>query len=512
MTETTVICLRDSDDVAVAVATIPEGTSIAHAGQSITARQAIPAGHKIAIRAVAEGAPVYKYAVPIGMAKTDIESGDHVHVHNLAPANTGGKYEFSTDVRTVDYLPAEDVPTFDGYARADGRAGTRNYIALISTVNCSATVTHEIAQQANEKLLQDYPNVDGVAPFAHFSGCSPKRGVAGYDDLTRVLAGIAKNPNVGGYLVIGLGCEGTQPLSLIEDRGLVQIGRPDERPPVITLQECGGVRKTIAEGLRVVAEMLPRVNDITRTPQPISKIMLATECGGSDAYSGITANPAVGNAVDRLVQCGGTAILSETTEIYGAEHLMTRRAVNRETGEKLLDLLKEWDRYLTMYGMQCNNNPSRGNIDGGLSNIVEKSLGAVAKSGTTPLQAVYGYAETVTESGLVIMDSPGYDPPSVAGMVAGGANMVTFTTGRGSCFGLKPAPVIKIATNTPMYEHMRDDMDVNAGTILQGVSVEDMGGQILAEIIAVASGKQSCSERNEVGDHEFIPWVRGATV
>jgi altronate hydrolase len=299
---------------------------------------------------------------------------------------------------------------------------------------------------------------------------------------------------------------------LIADRGLIQIGKPQNRPPIITLQESGGVEKAIEAGLQVVAEMLPRVNDVRRTPQPLSKLILATECGGSDAYSGITANPAVGAAVDFLVRCGGTAVLSETTEVYGAERSLLRRAVNRDVAQRLVDMMRWWDKYLGFYGMQCNSNPSKGNIEGGLTNIVEKSFGAVMKSGTTPLVNVLQYADPINDRGLVFMDSPGYDPPSVTGMVAGGATMVVFTTGRGSCFGFKPSPVVKVCTNARTYHHMIDDMDLNAGEILEGLSIEDMGRRIIDEVIAVASGKKSKSEQNGMGTHEFVPWIRGATV
>jgi altronate hydrolase len=333
--------------------------------------------------------------------------------------------------------------------------------------------------------------------------------------LTRVLGGVAKHPNVGAYLLIGLGCEQGAMGYLLDKQRLVQINGNNgqrEMPPVFSMQDLGGTRKTVEAGVRKVMELLPIANNVKREPIPASEIVLGTECGGSDGNSGVTANPALGVAADMVVACGGTAILSETTEIYGAEHLLTRRAVSPAIAQKLLDRIEWWKWYTSVFGADMDNNPSVGNKEGGLTTIAEKSLGAVAKGGSTALVDVYQYAEEVTAKGFVVMDTPGYDPPSVTGLVAGGANVIVFTTGRGSCFGCKPTPSIKLATNTPMFEHMIDDMDLNAGEILNGRPVDEVGREVFEEILAVASGKKTKSENHGIGEEEFIPWLVGPTL
>jgi altronate hydrolase len=281
---------------------------------------------------------------------------------------------------------------------------------------------------------------------------------------------------------------------------------------VLNIQDEGGITRTVEAAVRAVFELLPEANACQRTEQPASKIHLALECGGSDGNSGVTANPALGVAADLVVAQGGTAVLGETTEIYGAEHLLTRRAVSRAVGEKLIERIKWWEWYTGIFGAEINNNPSPGNKDGGLTTIYEKSLGAIAKGGSTALVDVVGYAEPVKAKGFVVMDTPGYDPVSMTGIVAGGANVLVFTTGRGSVFGCKPAPSIKVATNTPMYNHMIDDMDVNAGVVLDGTPVAEVGQRIFEEILAVAGGKKTKSEINGVGEEEFAPWSIGPTL
>jgi altronate hydrolase len=400
-----------------------------------------------------------------------------------------------------------------GYDRGDGRFGTRNYVALISTVNCSASTSKYISERLRATgLLAQYPNVDGVVAVTHKAGCAMQYGGPDHLQLERTLAGFARHPNVSAYLLIGLGCETGQAIHLIENQGLLQL-TPESRPPaVLTIQECGGIGKTVEAGVRAVAELLPRVNDVHRARLPADKIVLGTNCGGSDGNSGVTANPALGIASDLLIAQGAISILGETPEIYGAEHLLTRRAVSPEVGQKLVERIKWWEWYAGIFGAEINNNPSPGNKDGGLTTIYEKSLGAIAKGGSTALVDVVGYAEPVKARGLVVMDTPGYDPVSMTGIVAGGANVLVFTTGRGSVFGCKPAPSIKVATNTPMYEHMIDDMDVNAGVILSGTPVEEVGRQIFEEILEVASGKKTKSEINGVGEEEFAPWSIGPTL
>ncbi len=407
---------------------------------------------------------------------------------------------------------------FLGYDRGADRPdplryGTRNYLAVISTVNCSAHTSKYITERIRASgILAKYPNVDGVIAITHKAGCAMQFGGPDHLQLDRTLAGFARHANVAAYIIIGLGCETGQAIHLIENEGLIQLGSPAKKPTVLSIQECGGIAKTIETGVRAVAELLPRVNDVQRTRLAAQHLILGTNCGGSDGNSGVTANPALGVASDLLVAQGGTSILGETPEIYGAEHLLTRRAVSRQVGEKLVERIKWWEWYTGMFGAEINNNPSPGNKEGGLTTIYEKSLGAIAKGGSTALADVVHYAEPVKTRGLVVMDTPGYDPVSMTGIVAGGANVCVFTTGRGSVFGCKPSPSIKVATNTPLYRHMTDDMDINAGVILEGTPVETVGQQIFEEILAVASGKKTKSEAAGVGEEEFAPWAIGPTL
>lgn len=471
------------------------------------ATDAIPRGHKMATQAIPRGAPVLKYAQVIGYAATDIAAGAHVHTHNLEFRNVDAEYEFSTNLRPVE--PAAQTDTFMGYRRATGRVGTRNYIAVLTSVNCSATAARMIAQHFTPERLADYPNVDGVVAFVHGTGCAMGGDGTGFELLQRTLWGYARNPNVGGVLMAGLGCEMMQIDWLIEAYGLT----PGPLFQTMNIQDVGGLRRTVELGIDKINAMLPVVNDVQREPCPASELMVALQCGGSDAWSGVTANPAVGYACDLLVAQGGTGVLAETPEIYGAEHLLTARAANREIGEKLVGLIHWWEGYTARNGGSMDNNPSPGNKKGGLTTILEKSLGAAAKGGTTPLTGVFKYAEPVTAKGFTFMDSPGYDPASVTGQIASGCNLVVFTTGRGSAFGSKPAPTLKVATNTQMYQRMQEDMDVNAGRILtDGASVEEVGREIYEAWLRMASGEQSKSEAQGLGDYEFVPWQVGAVM
>jgi altronate hydrolase len=436
-----------------------------------------------------------------------------VHTHNVEVGRLSLDYSCATEI-PPDPLP-QSGRTFLGYRRADGRAATRNYIAVISTVNCSAYTSRLIAQAFDRELLRDYPHVDGVMPIVHKAGCAMQYGGEDHRLLNRTLAGFAKHANIGAYLLVGLGCETGQASFLADSEGLVQLDLPQKKSPlplILNMQEEGGIRKTVARATGILREMLPEVNKVRREPIPLSELILGTNCGGSDGNSGVTANPALGYASDLLIAYGGTSVLAETPEIYGGEHTLTRRAVSREVAEKLIERIKWWEKYTGQFGAQINNNPSVGNKKGGLTTIYEKSLGAIAKAGTTALREVYQYAEPVRSKGFVIMDTPGYDPVSVTGLVAGGCNIVVFTTGRGSCFGCKPVPSIKVATNTPMYERMIDDMDINAGVILDGTSVAQVGREIFERIVAVASGEKTKSETQGVGDEEFAPWSIGPTL
>ena len=507
LAQTDVVHLHEDDNVALAARDLAAGTRITAGGHGVELTGPIAFGHKIALLPIAAGAAVCKYGQPIGVATQSIQPGDWVHTHNLGIADLGHHYEYATD------LPPAPEPitgrTFMGYRRPDGRAGTRNYIAVISTVNCSASVARRIADHFDAAALADYPNVDGVIALTHKGGCSIAYDGENHRQLVRVMAGFARHPNVGACLIAGLGCETATTPHLINTGGLQTVGPDQQPPPVVTLQAHGGTIRTIKAGVQQIMQLLPRVNAVQREPIAASELVLGTECGGSDANSGITANPALGAAADLLIAAGGTAILGEVPEIFGAEHLMTRRAVSEAVGRKLIERIEWWKSYAGKFGITIDDNRSPGNADGGLTTIYEKSLGAIAKGGSMALTNVYRYADRVTDKGLVIMDTPGYDPASVTGLVAGGANIVCFTTGRGSCFGSLPTPSIKIATNTPMYQRMVDDMDVDAGVIYSGVTVAEVGRQIFELILDVASGRQSKSEALGLGEEEFAPWSIG---
>ncbi|PLC53700.1 galactonate dehydratase [Pollutimonas nitritireducens] len=497
--------LNPNDDVLIATRDIPPGTPLPD--HLIKSSDAIPAGHKLAATSIATGAPVRRYNQIIGFATRDITPGQHIHLHNLAMHDFERDYAFCADV--IDTPVPDQQRTFQGIVRPNGTVATRNYIGVISSVNCSATVCRQIADAFRGEALAAFPNVDGVVSITHKTGCGMASNGEGIDVLRRVTAGYIRHPNFAAVLFIGLGCESNQVSSLLGAEGLAE----SDRLRVMTIQDIGGTRKTIERGIELVRELLPVANRVAREPLPISHLTVGLQCGGSDGYSGITANPALGAAMDLLVQHGGTAILSETPEIYGAEHLLTRRAVSRAIGEKLVDRIHWWERYTERLGGEMNNNPSPGNKAGGLTTILEKSLGAVAKAGTSNLSDVVEYAQPVTTRGLVFMDTPGYDPVSATGQVAGGANVICFTTGRGSVYGCKPSPSLKLATNSLMYGHMSEDMDINCGDILDGAStVQQKGEEIFNRIIEIASGAATKSEEHGMGEDEFAPWILGPTM
>lgn len=497
--------LDASDNVVTATRALEAGTQV----EDVKTAGLIPSGHKIATRAIAKGEPVRKYAQLIGLAHADIAPGEHVHTQNLDFVGTDVDYEFGTDQRPVEMVAEGARDTFMGYRRADGSVGTRNYVAIVTSVNCSATAARRIADHFTPERLADYPNVDGVCAFVHGTGCGMAGDGEGFEALQRVMWGYARHPNHAGVLMVGLGCEMNQIDWLLEAYGLKQ----GETFQVMNIQGVAGLRRTIEAGIAKVEAMLPIANRAVREPCPASELKVALQCGGSDAWSGITANPALGHACDLLAAQGGTGVLAETPEIYGAEHLLTRRAVSREVGDKLVGMIRWWEDYTARNKGSMDNNPSPGNKKGGLTTILEKSLGAAAKGGTSPLTGVYKYAEPVTARGFTFMDSPGYDPASVTGQIAGGCNLVVFTTGRGSAFGSKPAPTIKVATNSEMYGRMTEDMDINAGAMLsEGVSLEAKGREIYEKILAVASGEATKSEAQGLGDYEFVPWQIGAVM
>jgi len=509
--------LRPDDNVAVARKPIPGGTALRLDGATVTVSAPVKMGHKFAVRPIPEGDAVHKYGQVIGFAGRNIAAGEHVHIQNVKLGSFERDYAYCADLPDPLPPPAE-YRTFLGYDRGSGRPdhqryGTRNYVAIISTVNCSASASKYIAEKVRASgILRDFPNVDGVVPIVHRGGCAMQYEGPDHRQLERTLAGFAKHPNVAGFIIVGLGCEIVQASHLVESEGLIQIGGSKQPPTVITIQEAGGIGKTVDAGVKALAELLPRVNDVKRVTLPAKHLILGTNCGGSDGNSGVTANPALGVASDLIVQQGGTTILGETTEIYGAEHVLTRRAVSKEVGEKLVERIEWWKWYTGVFGAEINNNPSPGNKEGGLTTIYEKSLGAIAKAGTTAMVDVVRYAEPVTAKGFVVMDTPGYDPVSMTGIVAGGANVCVFTTGRGSVYGCKPVPCLKIATNTPLYEKMESDMDINAGPILDGTPVDAVGREIFEAILAAASGEKTKSELHGVGEEEFAPWSIGPTL
>jgi altronate hydrolase len=506
MPSSALLRLHPADDVAVARDAIAAGTVLAGPDGALQAADDVPAGHKIALRSVAAGAPVRKYGQVIGVATRAIVAGQHVHVHNLDigdshPAHGVGRAYVPT-------TPVSEPATFEGFVRADGAVGTRNFVGVISSVNCSATVCKAIERAFDGDALAEWPEVDGVVAITHGGGCGMSGSGEGLALLQRTLRGYAMHPNFAAVLVIGLGCEVNQVGALVEP--LVASG---DRIRTMTIQDAGGTREAIAEGCAIVRELLAFADTARREKVPASRLTVGLQCGGSDGYSGISANPALGAAVDLLVRHGGTAILSETPEIYGAEHLLTARAARPEVAERLMQRLRWWEDYTSKNGGDMNNNPSPGNKAGGITTILEKSLGAVAKGGNSGLMDVVEYAETVSAHGLVFMDTPGYDPVSATGQVAGGANLICFTTGRGSTYGCKPTPSIKLATNSQMYARMRMDMDFNAGDIIDGhASVAEAGARLFELMLATASGRRTLSEQHDLGNNEFVPWQLGAVM
>lgn len=502
------IRLHAHDNVLVARQPLALGHELAEFGLRLRAQ--VPAGHKIAARRIAAGEAVKKYDTVIGAATRDIEAGEHVHTHNLALVEFDRDPAFGRDVRPVAYVPEAERARFLGIVREEagrqGQVATRNFIGLLSSVNCSSTVIHKIAAHFTPERLAAYPNVDGVVAFAQTSGCGMSSPSEHFDVLRRTIAGYARHPNLAGVVIVGLGCERNQVADLVASQGLVE----GENLRTLVMQETGGTRATIAAGIAAVEAMLPRANDVQRVPVSAAHLKIGLECGGSDGFSSITANPALGAAMDLLVRHGGTAILSETPEIHGVEFMLTRRAISPAVGQKLLDRLAWWERYTRGHNGQFNGVVGPGNQAGGLANIFEKSLGSAMKGGTTPLVGVYEYAEPIDRAGFVFMDSPGYDPVATTGQIASGANLICFTTGRGSMFGSKPAPTLKLATNTPMFRRLEEDMDINCGAILDGeADVAQMGERIFAHILRAASGERTKSELLGLGDHEFVPWHLG---
>ena len=500
------IRLNDADNVVIALRDLKRGERPAHFPAALLSD--IARGHKVALAPISTGGNVVRYGQIIGQAKSDIAPGEHVHVHNLGMAEHTQDYAFASSNTPLPQI--SDTRTFQGYHREDGRVGTRNYLGILTTVNCSGSVARFIAEAADRTgLLDGFENVDGIVPIVHGTGCGMSGRDEGYATLFRTLSGYAQHPNFAGVLLIGLGCEVMQIPDLVGERKI----RSDGNYRYMTIQQTGGTRRTIEAGLKELRDMAGIANRAVRKPAPVSELTVGMQCGGSDGYSGITANPALGFASDLLVRHGGTTILAETPEIYGAEHLLTRRSQTPEVAARLIERIRWWEDYTDRNGGEMNNNPSPGNKRGGLTTILEKSLGAVAKGGTAPLTEFYKFAEPVDKKGFVFMDSPGYDPCSVTGQVASGSNIIVFTTGRGSVSGYKPTPCIKLATNTEMYERMSEDMDINCGDIVSGgIGIEQKGEQIFEAFIRVASGERTKSEDLGFGGAEFVPWQIGAVM
>jgi len=509
--DSVVLRLREGDHVGVLKKTVKAGTELANGNGSITTAVTIPAGHKIALEAVVDGEALRKYGQIIGFAEGDIAAGEHVHSQNLVCRDYDREHHPCSDYRPTEFYPQVERRTFQGFARPAGRAGTRNYVAVISNVNCSNSVSRYVAERfRGPEFQKQFPNIDGVIALKTQGGCGVDPG-GPMQIIRRTLGNMARHSNIAGYVMIGLGCEDNQIAGIREDYDLDTLREGELAPEFMTIQGTGGSLKTIEAAAKAVAAILPKVAEGRRTEQPLSKLLLAENCGGSDGNSGCTANPALGVASDELVRHCGTSVLAETTEIYGAEHLMTNRAATPEIAEKLMRQIHWWEDYARRHDSTINNNPSVGNKAGGLTTIYEKSLGALAKGGQSPLMAVYDYAERIDTAGFCFMDTPGYDPVSMTGLVAGGCNVGVFTTGRGSVYGCKPAPCIKVATNTALFNWMEEDMDLNAGTIIDGTeTVAEVGARIFEKIIAVASGEKTKSELNGIGDDEFQPWFPGA--
>ncbi len=501
-----VIRLDPRDNVVVARVDLVQGTPVP--AEAITALQDVPLGHKLATQAIAKGAPVLKYNTVIGYAGDDILPGTWMHSHNVLMDEVQKDYRFAQDYLPAQLLPEDQRASFMGYTRDDGRIGTRNFLGVFITVNCAATVARKIADYFDDERLEDYPNVDGVVAFVHQQGCGMEATGEPMDLLHRTLAGYIRHPNIAGALVCSLGCERNNLERFFAGTAL-EAGKALK---TLRMQSLGGTKATIDEGKALIRQMLAQANAIQRAPVSAEHIRIGLQCGGSDGFSGLSANPALGRAVDLLVQHGGTAILSETPELYGIEHTLTARARNEDVARQLLDRIQWWLNYTDGRDVQMQGVVGPGNQQGGLANIIEKSLGGAKKGGSTGIEAVYKYAEAVTEQGLVIMDTPGYDPVAATGQIAGGANLICFTTGRGSCFGSYPAPTIKLASNTPMFTRMAGDMDINCGPIIDGTkTLEEMGQEIFEMILAVASGQKSKSEDLGVGEEEFAPWPIGVT-
>jgi altronate hydrolase len=500
------IRLDANDNVVVARMEVPAGTEVP--SERLVTLQPVPAGHKIAARFIAQGEPVLKYNTVIGFAAEDLQPGSWMHSHNIAFGELQKDYRHGLDYRPTALLPPAQRATFQGIVRDDGRVATRNTIGVFIVGHGAATVARKVADAFDEERLAEFAQIDGVVPYVHEQGAGMELSGEPMELLRRTLSGTIRHPNTAGALVIAQGHEHNALDDFLAATGL----QPGPMLRTLVIGEAGGTRKAIEAGIKLVEQMLPAANAVHREPVSAEHLMVGLQCGGSDGFSGLSANPALGAAMEILIRHGGTAILSETSEIFGVEHTLTARAATPAIGQKLVERIEWWLQYNAGRDTQINGRVSPGNNAGGLANVLEKSLGGAKKGGNAPLMEVYRYAEPVTQHGLVFMDTPGYDPVSATGQIAGGANLICFTTGRGSCFGSVPAPTIKLASNTPMYERMAADMDINCGVIIDGeATIAEMGQRIFEQILRHASGQPTRSEALGVGRNEFVPWPIGVT-
>ncbi len=490
------IKIHDSDNVIVALHTLPAGTEISlEGGSCITSNMEIPAGHKMAISDIAEGAEVIKYGYRIGFTKEAVNAGDWVHVHNLK-TGLGDLLEYTYEPVPVEEVKTEDV-TFMGFARPDGKVGVRNEIWVIPTVGCVNNVATAIAKQANAYVKG---SVDEVIAYPHPYGCSQMGD--DQENSRKILADLINHPNAGGVLVLGLGCENSS-IDILKS----YIGDYDEkRVKFVVSQEC---EDEIATSLEAIKELIDYAAAFEREPISVSKLIIGMKCGGSDGLSGITANPLVGRFSDILISKGGTTILTEVPEMFGAETILMNRCENEELFHKTVALINDFKNYFKSHNQTIYENPSPGNKKGGISTLEDKSLGCTQKSGSTLVKGVLEYAETVKTPGLNLLSAPGNDLVASTALAAAGAHIVLFTTGRGTPFAC-PVPTMKISTNSALAAKKSNWIDFNAGVLVEGRPMKEVEKEFFDYVVSVASGEKVCSEK--AGFHDFAIFKQGVTL
>lgn len=502
------VVVDPSDNVAVVKRETAPGLEVVMpGGRPVRLRAVVPPGHRFATRAILPGEFVLQYGQPIGTS-LGIEEGDYISHDNMSN-DVPVVRDLPEDLHTPPprYIPEEERLTFMGFRRADNRVGTRNYVLIVPTSMCASHEAQQISMMAEFMLYsrEKYPNVDGVVAIPHNKGCGCQDGST-LDVMLRTLSNYADHPNVGGVILMDLGCEKTN-LAYVEKYLLRREKSFDKPVARIGIQEVGGTQAAIERGLKEVERMLPEVNRTAREERPVSELVLGVKCGGSDGFSGISANPSLGRAADLLVRSGGTVLITEVPEFCGAEHLLALRAKDAETGRAIYRMVDWYKEYASKFGAVLNQNPSPGNIAGGLLNITIKSLGAMAKAGTTRVEGVVEYAEVPKERGLHLMQGPGYDQESTPGLVAAGATVVVFTTGRGTTIGNAIAPVIKLASNNPVFERMSRDLDLSAGGVIEGTeTIDEVGRRVFEHVVRVAGG-EVLAKAEEHKHREFQFWA-----